>query len=120
MVYAVAGHGLNAGLTNVVSKYAGADLQSRFRILLNQGFFIALGLAAFFFAINFVLTPFILKSVADPAAYPAEMGFLRIRIFGLPFLYLFQLINAFFVASLRSRLLIYGVIAETIVNIFLD
>jgi Na+-driven multidrug efflux pump len=53
-------------------------------------------------------------------AYPAEMEFLRIRILGLPFLYMFQVGNAFLIASLSSRFLIYGFITQALVNILLD
>jgi Na+-driven multidrug efflux pump len=58
--------------------------------------------------------------VADPVAYPQEISFLKIRIIGLPFLYLFQMGNAFLVASLNSKHLITGFIAEALMNILFD
>jgi len=70
--------------------------------------------------ITWFIAPFILKQVADPRAYPEEISFLKIRIMGLPFLYLFQMGNAFLVGSLNSRYLMIGFIFEAGVNILLD
>ena len=66
------------------------------------------------------IAPLILKQVADPVAYPQEISFLKIRIMGLPFLFLFQMGNAFLVASLNSRYLMIGFICEAGLNIVLD
>lgn len=66
------------------------------------------------------VAPFIMRAVADPVAYPIEMSYLKIRIFGLPFLFLFQLGNAFLVSSLNSRWLMVGFFFETTVNIVFD
>jgi Na+-driven multidrug efflux pump len=46
--------------------------------------------------------------------------FIRIRILGLPFLYLFQMGNALLVGTNNSRYMKYGFIAEALLNIFLD
>jgi Na+-driven multidrug efflux pump len=48
------------------------------------------------------------------------MGFLYIRIWGLPFLYLYQMRNGLLVGTNQSKLLIWGTLAETISNVFLD
>jgi Na+-driven multidrug efflux pump len=48
------------------------------------------------------------------------MDFLRIRIWGLPFLYLFQTGNAFLLGTLNSRYMMIGTIGEALVNIFFD
>jgi multidrug resistance protein, MATE family len=120
LIFAVAGHGLNNGVQSVLSKYAGASRTDAFKTVLTQGIRISLMFALAGILITWCIAPFILKQVADPVAYPKEMAFLRIRIWGLPFLYLFQMGNAFLVASLNSRYLIIGFIAEAVVNILLD
>lgn len=120
LIFAVAGHGLNNGVQSVLSKYAGSGNTAAFKTVLAQGIRISLQFAAAGILITWLIAPFILKQVADPVAYPVEMDFLRIRIFGLPFLFLFMMGNAFLVASLNSRYLIYGFIAEASVNILLD
>ncbi len=120
LIFAVAGNGLNNGLQSEFSRYAGGDNTGAFKTILAQSIRISLQLAVAGILITWFVAPFILQQVADPKAYPQEMQFLRIRIMGLPFLYLFQMGNAFLVASLNSRYLMIGAVAEASVNILLD
>ena len=120
LIFAVAGHGLNSALQSVISRYAGSDDPGAFKTILSQGIRISLQVAVTGILVTWFIAPFILQSVADPKAYPQEMSFLRIRILGLPFLYLFQMGNAFLVGTLNSRFLIIGFLAETFINIILD
>ncbi len=120
LIFAVAGHGLNNAMQSVFSRHAGSDDTAAFKTILSQGIRICLQLAIFGIAFTWFLAPLILQPVADAAAYPQEISFLRIRIWGLPFLYLFQIGNAFLVASLNSRYLMIGFICEALVNIILD
>jgi len=48
------------------------------------------------------------------------MDFLRIRVWGLPFLFMFQAGNAFLVGTLNSRFLLVGTIGQALINIFFD
>lgn len=120
LIFAVAGNGLNNAMQTVFSKYAGADKPEAFKTILTQGIRISLQFAVVCILFTWFVAPFIMQAASDPATYPREMGFLRIRIFGLPFLYLFQMGNAFLVASLNSRYLMIGFIAEALVNILFD
>jgi multidrug resistance protein, MATE family len=120
LIFAVAGHGLNNAMQSVFSRYAGSDDTAAFKVILTQGIRISLQIAAAGIVITWLVAPFIFQQVADPKAYPQEMSFLRIRIWGLPFLYLFQMGNAFLVASLNSRLLIIGFLIEAGSNILFD
>lgn len=120
LIFAVAGNGLNNALQTVFSKYAGSGESNLFHIILTQGIRICLQFALVCILFTWLIAPFIMRSVADPAAYPQEMSFLKIRILGLPFLYLFQMGNAFLVASLNSRYLMIGFIIEAIINILFD
>lgn len=120
LIFAVAGNGLNNAMQTVFSRYAGAGQTEFFRIILTQGIRICLQFSIICILFTWFIAPYIMKAVADPTAYPQEMGFLKIRILGLPFLYLFQMGNAFLVASLNSRFLMIGFIIEALVNIFFD
>lgn len=120
LIFAVAGHGLNNALQSVFSRYAGSDNSAAFKTVLAQGFRVCLQFAVAGILITWFIAPFILKQVADPVAYPQEISFLKIRIMGLPFLYLFQMCNAFLVASLNSKYLMIGFFIEASVNILLD
>ncbi len=120
LIFAVAGHGLNNGVQSVFSRYAGSDSTHEFKTVLAQSIRISLQFAAVGILITWLVAPLILQQVADPKAFPQEMSFLKIRVLGLPFLYLFQMGNAFLVSSLNSKYLFIGFAAETIVNIVLD
>ncbi len=120
LIFAVAGHGLNNAIQTVFSRHAGSGNTSAFKTIFAQGVRISLQFALIGIAFTFLVAPFILQAVADAGAYPKEIGFLRIRIIGLPFLYLFLTGNAFLVASLNSRYLMIGFICEAAVNIILD
>jgi MATE family multidrug resistance protein len=120
LIFAVAGHGFNNALQTVFSKYAGSGQPDFFKIIFSQGLRIALQFALVGIAFTWLIAPFIMQEVADPRHYDAEMNFLKIRILGLPFLYVFQLGNAFLVASLNSRYLMIAFLFETLVNVLLD
>lgn len=120
LIFAVAGHGLNNAIQTVFSRHAGSGNTEAFKTIFAQGVRISLQFALIGIAFTFLIAPFILQAVADTGAYPKEISFLRIRILGLPFLYLFLTGNAFLVASLNSRFLMIGFICEAGVNILLD
>ncbi len=120
LIFAVVGHGLNNAMQTVFSKNAGSGNPENFKTILSQGIRISLQFAAVGILFTWLIAPFIMQAVADAAFYPQEMRFLKIRIFGLPFLYLFQMGNAFLVASLNSRYLIIAFICEAAVNIIFD
>ncbi|MBL0182956.1 MAG: MATE family efflux transporter [Chitinophagaceae bacterium] len=120
LIFAVAGNGLNNALQAVFARYAGSDNSDAFKVILAQGIRICLQFAVAGILITWFIAPYIMQQVADPKAYPAEMEFLKIRILGLPFLFLFQMGNAFLVASLNSRYLMIGFICEAALNILLD
>jgi len=120
LIFAVAGHGFNNALQTVFSRYAGSGQPDLFKIIFSQGIRIALQFALVGIAFTWLIAPIIMKEVADPRHYDSEMNFLKIRILGLPFLYIFQLGNAFLVASLNSRYLMIAFLFETLVNVLLD
>ncbi len=120
LIFAAAGHGFNNAVQSVLSGYAGSDQPGRFKIVLAQGIRISLLFAAFGILFTILGTPLLFKSVADPSSSAEEVAFLRVRIMGLPFLYLFQMGNAFLVASLNSRWLIIGFVVEALVNVLFD
>lgn len=120
LIFAVAGNGFNNALQTVFSRSAGSGNPEHFKIIQAQGIRIALQFSVLCIAFTWLIAPLILKQVADAASFPVEMEFLKIRIWGLPFLFLFQLGNAFLVASLNSRYLMIGFIVEAGVNILFD
>ncbi len=120
LIFAVAGNGLNNAMQSVFSRHAGSGDTTAFKTILAQGIRLALQFAVAGILFTWLFAPLILEPIAATGAYPQEISFLKIRIWGLPFLFLFQMGNAFLVASLNSRYLMIGFIVEALVNIVLD
>lgn len=120
LVFAGIGFGLNNGLQTLMSRRAGQDRPLEIGKLFTQGVFIAMVISAVGILLTLFVTPFILRTYLDPAQAEQSIDFLRIRILGLPFLYVYQLRNALLVSINKSRYLIAGTVAETMANIFFD
>jgi len=120
LVFAGIGFGLNNGLQTLISRRAGENRAQEIGKIFTHGIVIAFIVAAFGIVITEFITPGILRTFLTSEQANKAIGFLRIRIWGLPFLYVYQLRNALLVGINRSKLLIIGTLAEAIANIFFD
>lgn len=121
LLFAVIGQGLNNGLQSLISRRAGEGRIEEIGKLFSQSLIITLALSAAGILLTWFLAPFILSvSLHSSALQQQAIGFLRIRIWGLPFLYIYQMRNALLVGTNQSKFLVYGTLAETMVNIVLD
>src|SRR5690606_671809 len=121
LIFAVIGNGLNNGLQALISRRAGQDRTSEIGRLFFHGIWIALVIAGFGIIVTHTVGPTILRaSIHDPAIAEMAIDFLHIRIWGLPLLYLYVMRNALLVGTNRTRLLVWGTLAEAVTNIVLD
>lgn len=121
LLFAVVGQGLNNGLQALIARRAGEGRVEEIGKLFSQGMFIALALAFIGIAVTWLVAPVVLSwSLHSVALREQAISFLRIRIWGLPCLYVYQMRNALLVGTNQSKFLVYGTLAETIVNITLD
>jgi len=121
LIFAVIGFGLNNGLQALISRRAGQNRVSEIGKLFIQGVYISLAFAALGILITYLLAPYILGLALTSDVLTAKcVDFLYIRIWGLPFLYIYQMRNALLVGTNQSKYLIWGTMAETIANIVLD
>ena len=121
LVFALVGNGLNSGLQALIARRAGENRPVEIGRMFAKSIWIALLFALAGIIITFVFAPFFLSSVLSmPGIQEEASSFIRIRILGLPFLYLFQMGNALLVGTNNSRYMKYGFIAEAVLNIFLD
>lgn len=120
LVFSVIGYGLNNGLQTLVSRRAGQDRSTEIGGLFIQSVYLTLMIAAFGIICTYGFAPAIFGSFTDPALAKQSTSFLFIRIWGLPFLYIYQMRNALLVGTNQSKLLIWGTLAETISNVVLD
>ena len=121
MIFAVIGNGLNSGLQALISRRAGQDLPREIGRLFYHGMWISLAIAAAGIIITQTVAPGILRSALhDETISEQAITFLRIRIWGLPLLYLYIMRNALLVGTNQSKYLVWGALAEAITNIVLD
>ena len=120
LIFSVIGFGLNNGLQALISRRAGQDRIKEIGALFTQSIYTTMSIALFGIFITYTVAPYIFENFTDPGLSTKAMGFLSIRIWGLPFLYLYQMRNALLVGTNQSKLLIWGTLAETIANVVLD
>jgi putative MATE family efflux protein len=121
LIFAVMGFGLNNGLQSLIARRAGENRIDEIGILFHQGIIIALSFAVADIAIVYLIAPFIFNAtLTNPIDAQMAISFLHLRIFGLPFLYMFQMRNSLLVGINQTKLLVYGTLVETLANIFFD
>lgn len=121
LIFAVMGFGLNNGLQALISRRAGENKVKEIGVLFNNGLIIALLFSVFGILFTYTIAPYLLGfAMHSSSNVELAMSFLKIRILGLPFLFMFQMRNGLLIGINRSKLIIHGTIIETIVNIFLD
>lgn len=121
LLFAVIGNGLNSGMQALIARRAGEGQIGEVGRLFSQGMLICFGFAATGIVLTYFAAPYVLSfSLHSQPLREEAIRFLQIRIWGLVFLYVYQLRNAVLVGTNQSRFLVYGTLAETIVNITLD
>ena len=121
LIFALVGNGLNSGLQGLLSRRAGENRPEEIGKLFTQGIWIS----GFFAAAGILLTHFFASyflsySLHSETVRHEAIGFLKIRVWGIRFLYLFQMCNALLVGTNSSRYMKYGFWIQAIINIVLD
>ncbi len=114
-------YGLVSGMLMFMSRSAGENETGSIGKTFNTGLALSLMLA---FALN-VASNFLAPWIFNQAIHAenirhAALSFIKIRYWGLPFVILYQMSNTLFLATSQSKNIIYGSLAQTIINIFLD
>ncbi len=121
LIFAVIGNGLNNGLQALIARRAGQNLPKEIGRLFFNGVWVALGIAALGIGATYLFAPIVMRSFIHNALIANQViDFLLIRIWGLPFLYLYVMRNALLVGTNQTRFLVWGTLAEAVVNIVLD
>ncbi len=121
LVVAVIGNGLNNAIQALIARRAGENRLEEIGKIFSQGIRIALVFAALGILLTYLLAPSIFSyALRTYSVETKAVEFLKIRVWGLPFLYLFQMGNAFLVGTNNSRYLMIGTLFEAGANIFFD
>src|SRR5215213_1490047 len=121
LIFTGIGFGLNNGMQALISRRAGENRPEEIGKIFNLGVLISLAIAAAGILITYFIAPPILKAtIHSEETYKMSVEFLRIRIWGLPFLYVYQMRNALLVGTNQSKYLVAGTLAEAIANVLFD
>lgn len=121
LVFAMIGFGLNNGLQTLISRRAGENRPEEIGKIFGQGVFISLIIAAIGILLTWFVAPLILNNTLHSKLIAEDaVQYLHVRIWGLPFLYIYQMRNALLVGTNNSRYLISGTLAETVANVLFD
>ncbi len=121
LIFASIGFGFNNGLQSLISRRAGENRPGEIGKLFNQGVLISFIIAAAGILLTYTVTPLLFRRVLhEPQKAQMAISFLHIRIWGLPFLYVYQMRNALLVGTNQSKYLVIGTLAEAMANIFFD
>lgn len=120
LILMVCGNGLSTAMQSLISRHGGEGNIAKIHTIFSQGVRIALIFAATGILLTGFIAPLCLKPFVKPDNFLQVINFLKIRMWGLPFLYLFQLGNAFLIGTLNSRFMMIGTIGEALINIFFD
>ncbi len=121
LIFSVIGFGFNNGLQSLLSQGAGREDKLIIGKLLAQALKIVFLLSLFGIGFTLFFSAPILKSqIQNFEVSNLAIEFVKIRIFGLPFLYLYQTGNSFLISTNNTRYLFIGSLVEAISNIFFD
>ncbi len=121
LIFGVMGQGLNNGLQALISRRAGENRIDEIGILFSQGVIISIFLSILGISFTYFIAPIIFHSLLhDPQRANTVIEFSKIRIWGIPFLFIYQMRNALLVGTNQSKFLIIGTATEAIFNIFFD
>ena len=121
LIFAVVAFGLNNGIQALISRRAGENKVDEIGNFFRHGILIALSFSLAGILITNFIAPYVLsKTLHEQQDLDMALSFLRIRIWGLPFLYLYTLQNVLLVSTNQSKYMLFGSIVETAANILLD
>jgi len=121
LIFGVMGQGLNNGLQALISRRAGENRIDEIGVIFSQGVYLCIFLSILGISFTYFVVPSLFHALLqDTERANLVIHFLKVRIWGLPFLFIYQMRNALLVGTNQSKFLIIGTATEAIVNIFFD
>ncbi len=113
--------GLSMGTSIVISQYYGAGNNSKAKSVLFTGLISSVVLGCFVMAIGLVLKRGLLQMIKTPqSAFSMADSYLTIYLYGILFLFLFNIGNSIFQAFGDSKTPFVVLLISSIINVFLD
>lgn len=121
LILVMVGSGLASGVQIQMARRAGEGDHIGIARVFTNGMMLAVFLALCLMMLSLWLAPVLFGlNMRDEENIFYSISFLFIRVWGLPFIMLTQLSNAFYIATGQSRLVIWQSLSATAVNILFD
>lgn len=121
LILSMIGYGLSSGMQIQMARRAGENDQKGLAQILTNGAMLSVLFSLGLMLLTLWFVPILFGySLSDSNNFELSVNFVYIRVWGLPFLMLSQLLCSFFISIGRSRVLIYGSLVATLVNILFD
>jgi multidrug resistance protein, MATE family len=121
LIFSAVSYGLSNAILSVISREAGANNREAIINTLRHGVIIAaIWFVIGLFTTYFLLEPILLLSGIKPDDIKEVMQYMYIRIFGLIFICLYQLCNAYLICIQETKWLLIGSLVSAITNIVFD
>lgn len=121
LIFSAIGYGLNNALLSIMSRRAGENKRDEIFSTLWHGLFIGFILAILAIGFTYFFIEDLLNwSGIAPESTKIATEYLKIRMWGLLFLYGLQMQNAYLISLQKSKYLLFAAFGATVINIFLD
>jgi MATE family multidrug resistance protein len=121
LIIAVIGNGLNSALQSMMSRKAGENKPEEIGKIFGRGLITATIFSIVAIALTYLLAPLLFQyAIRNAEIRERVLDFIYVRVWGLPFLYLFQSGNALLVGTTNSRYLFVGTVFQAGSNILFD
>ena len=121
LILSMIGYGLSSGVQIQMARRAGQENKAGIAETFMNGLMLSLVFSLVLMVLSMWFVPVLFGySLNDSQNLSMSIDFIYIRIWGLPFLMIAQLFSSFFISIGRSKLLIYGSLVITILNITFD
>lgn len=121
LILSMIGYGLSSGVQIQMARRAGEENKNAITETFVNGLMISILCSLGLMLLTLWMVPLMFSfSLNDNDNFYLSVSFMYMRVWGLPFLMMAQLFNAFYIAIGRSSLLIAGSLIATVVNIALD
>lgn len=121
LILSMIGYGLSSGMQIQMARRAGEEDKKGLAQLLTNGAMLSVLFSLGLMMLTLWFVPILFGfSLHDNDNLSLSVNYVYIRVWGLPFLMIAQLFNSFFISVGRSRMLIYGSVVATLLNIIFD
>jgi multidrug resistance protein, MATE family len=121
LILSMIGYGLSSGMQIQMARRAGEEDKKGLAQLLTNGAMLSVLFSLGLMMLTLWFVPILFGfSLHDNDNLSLSVNYVYIRVWGLPFLMVAQLFNSFFISVGRSRMLIYGSLVATALNIIFD